>query len=63
MDMEDIFYGMIRGIPYKVISQEMAKDIAKKITKEVSDYVEGQQTIACANCRGYKFKNIKSWNR
>ncbi len=60
LDMEDIFYGIIRGIPYKIISQKMAKDIAHKSTLEVADYVEAQQTIACANCKGYKFKNLKS---
>ena len=59
MDMEDIFYGIIRGIPYKVISQKMAKDLAHKIILEVADYIEAEQTIECNNCRGKKFKHLK----
>ena len=60
MDMGDIF----REILYsELFSHVMSNKLAKRLIREVSDFVEAEQTIACANCRGYKFKNIKSWNR
>ena len=63
MDMEDIFYDIIKNYPRlnkdNPINMAEARLIAIKITKEVEDFVEGQQTIACANCKGYKFKAMK----
>lgn len=62
LDMEDIFYDIIKeNLPTN--RKGVIRLVANKIKKEVSDFVEAQQTIACANCKGYKFKNIKSYNR
>ena len=56
MDMEDIFYKVLRN---SLIKKTPARLIAIKIREEVSDYVEAQQTIACNNCKGKKFKAMK----
>ena len=56
MDMEDIFYEILQK---GTLNSILAKDLAHKIILEVADYVEGQQTIECANCKGYKFKKMK----
>ena len=57
MDMEDIFYDIIK----EVFSSRMARTrlIAIRIRKEVEDFVEAQQTIECNNCKGKKFKVMK----
>ena len=62
MDMEDIFYDILTDY-LGIKNMSKARLTAIKITKEVEDFVEAQQTIMCTNCRGYKFKHIKSWNR
>ena len=59
MDMEDIFYEIIKEYPGLKINMPQARLIAIKITKEVEDFVEGQQTIECNNCKGRKFKYVK----
>lgn len=61
MDMENIFYDILKE-EFK-LKMATTRLVAIRIRKEVEDFVEAQQTIACANCKGYKFKNIKSWNR
>ena len=57
MDMEDIITEILA--PYFTERPKIDRIIAKKLIKEVSDYVEAQQTIACNNCKGKKFKNMK----
>ena len=57
MDMEDIFNKILGQ--YFIDQQNYCRSITKKLIKEVSDFVEAQQTIACVNCKGYKFKNLK----
>ena len=66
MDMEDIIESILKKNPYfqdLEIADHIVEFYLKKIMPEVSDFVEGQQHIACVNCKGYKFKNLKSWNR
>ena len=73
LDMEDIFeehiYPIVKDIWLNAESicksdmQDIVRKLAKKITKEVEDFVEGQQTITCANCMGYKFKDLDSTKR
>ena len=58
MDMEEIFYEILTDY-LGVKSMPKARLTAIKIRNEVEDFVEAEQTIACANCRGYKFKNLK----
>ena len=53
MDMEDIIFEII------LTSGLNANDMAPLIAKEVKDFVEAQQTIKCANCKGKAFKNMK----
>lgn len=69
MDMEDIFSELIHPVINNiwVNAEELNKAeikfqyniLVNKLIKEVEDFVEAQQTIACANCKGYKFKNLK----
>ena len=56
MDMEDIFFQILHD---GLLVEKASREIAKRLIKEVSDFVEAQQTIACTNCRGYKFKYLK----
>ena len=58
LDMEDIFLNLI--VEW---SGADTPKFVKKLIKEISDFVEGQQTIECANCSGYKFKDLKNYNR
>ncbi len=55
MDMEDIFERTLSIY----LDMKTSEYLAKNIIKEVSDYVSSQQHIACVNCKGYKFKNVK----
>ena len=57
MDMEDIFYEILEK--YFLDPSHLRRMVAKKITKEVEDFVEAQQTIECNNCKGKKFKAMK----
>ena len=57
MDMEDIFNEILNS--YIINRPNYCSSISKKLIKEVSDFVEAQQTIACNNCKGKKFKNLK----
>ena len=57
MDMEDIFYELIKK--RFMCKMEPARLLAIKIREEVEDFVEGQQTIECNNCKGRKFKYLK----
>ena len=57
MDMEDIFYDLIKE--RFMCKMAPARLLAIKIRQEVEDFVEDQQTIACNNCRGKKFKHLK----
>lgn len=57
MDMEDIFYQLIKE--RFMCKMEPARLLAIRLIKEVEDFVEGQQTIKCNNCKGKKFKKIK----
>lgn len=57
MDMEDIFYDLIKE--RFLCRMEPARLLAIRICKEVEDFVEAQQTIACNNCKGKKFKVMK----
>jgi hypothetical protein len=59
MDMEDIIFKIIWHIPYLSCNRGQARASTKKIIKEVEGFVEAQQTIACANCKGRKFKFLK----
>ena len=60
LDMEDIFEQILcKGH----ILKSLSSDLAHKLILEVADYVEAQQTIACANCKGLKFKNLKGYKR
>ena len=64
MDMEDIFYDILTEFEWvEDIDPINARIMAKKLIKEVADFVSSQQHIKCVNCKGYKFKNLKSWNR
>ena len=56
-DMEDIFYQLIQE--RFMCRMEPARLLAIKIREEVEDFVEGQQTIECNNCKGRKLKNTK----
>ena len=56
MDMEDIIYEILFE---RLVKMPAARLLAIKICKEVESFVEGQQTIECANCKGFKFKNLK----
>lgn len=56
MDMEDIFYEILHD---GFLTELESREIAKKLIKEVSDFVSSQQHIKCVNCKGYKFKNLK----
>lgn len=70
MDMEDIFeelvYKTIKDIwlnaeaSGKTEMQNISMDLVKKITAEVADFVDDQKNIACNNCKGKKFKYMKS---
>ena len=63
MDMEDIFYEIIKNYPRlnkdNPINMAEARLMAIKITKEVEDFVDDQKNIACNNCKGKKFKVMK----
>lgn len=52
LDMEDIIFDIIIG-------RKPSKDLVKKIILEVADFVDNQQNIACNNCKGKKFKDLK----
>lgn len=56
-DMHDIFFTILNKD--FLIEQPIASALAKRIRIEVSDFVEAQQTIKCANCKGRKFKFLK----
>ena len=56
-DMEDIFYQLIKE--RFMCRMEPARLLAIKIREEVEDFVDGQQTIKCNNCKGKKFKIMK----
>ena len=56
MDMEDIFYEILVKYP---LSITQTRFVIKKLIEEVKDFVDNQKNIACANCKGYKFKNLK----
>jgi hypothetical protein len=60
MDMEDIFDQHLLQF---IKDLNIRKVIVRRLIREVKDFVEGQQTIACANCKGYKFKNLDSTKR
>ncbi len=60
LDMENIIFNTLEVF---IERKETCEQLAKNIIKEVSDFVEAQQHIKCVNCKGYKFKNLKSWNR
>ena len=55
-DMQDIFYEII----IKEHPHEIASFLSNKLIREVKDFVEAQKHIACVNCKGYKFKNLKT---
>ena len=58
MDMEDIFYDII----LEWVLEDTKKNgriVAKRLIKEVVDFVDCQKNIACNNCKGKKFKTIK----
>ena len=55
MDMEDIFERTLN----LWLDKKTSEYLAKNIIKEVADFVEAQQTIACAGCKGKKFKVMK----
>ena len=62
MDMEDIIRGILEKNPYfsdLEIADHVVEFYLKKIMPEIKDFVDGQQNIACNNCKGYKFKKIK----
>lgn len=63
LDMEDIFYEIIKNYPRlnkkNPINMAEARLMAIKLIKEVEDFVEGQQTIECNNCKGRKLKYMK----
>ena len=53
MDMEDIIREILKKNPYFAdleIADHVVEFYLKKIMLEVSDFVEGQQTIKCNNC-------------
>ena len=56
MDMEDIFDRHLLKFIKDINVREV---IVGHLIREVKDFVEDQQTIACANCKGYKFKAMK----
>ena len=58
-DMEDIFYEILMAYQPANLGGLTARPLAIKIRKEVEDFVEGQQTIECNNCKGRKFKYMK----
>ena len=59
MDMEDIFYKVLRN---SLIKKTPARLIAIKIREEVADFVEGQQEIKCNNCE-YSYEESYSETR
>ena len=60
MDMEDIFHGIIMStFTLEMKVGDFASSLAHKLILEVADYLEAQQTIACNNCKGKKFKAMK----
>ena len=62
MDMEDIIFGILKKNPYsekRKMADHIANFFLKPIMKEIVDFVDGQQTIECNNCRGRKFKYLK----
>lgn len=56
MDMEDIFYEIIQK---GIVNHESIHITTIKLIEEVADFVEGQLTIECNNCKGKKFKIVK----
>ena len=56
MDMEDIITNTLKVF---IERKETCEQLAKNIIKEVEDFVDYQQTIKCANCKGLKFKKLK----
>lgn len=63
MDMEDIIREILEKNPYfasGVMANHVVEFYLTKIIREITDFVEAQKHVACVNCKGYKFKNLKS---
>lgn len=56
LDMEDIFTEILIS---RLINKTSARLIAIRLIEEVADFVDDQKNIACNNCKGKKFKDMK----